>query len=288
MHRPHQRRLHHPRRQKAAPHRNLHRGANFRRAARSAIASAGKHYSNELGAREDSPSNLTAIILLDSLNTPSFDRRPHARKSKSCCSRSSRRTALRSTPWARVCACCTNFPATRKACSMPSTRTKTSSCLTSMPPSHATNEHNMQLVPLADENTATEIAQQEGNRAQLTGNAIRAIAEHVSYLPGRKSLIWISDDFPLLSCWIISNARPTARSYHTPPKTNSGSLARWTRRTSRSIPSTRAAWKLETIRPTPIPMRKTRNRRPTSSAHRTCRRSRIAPAAARSQTPTAS
>ncbi|MGA8036447.1 MAG: VWA domain-containing protein [Candidatus Acidiferrales bacterium] len=154
-------------------------------------------YSNELGAREDSPSNLT-IILLDSLNTPSFDRSfPRSQIKK---------LLLTLQPQDRVALYALGsrlrvlheFSSDAQSLLDALNKNEDVELLdVDTPPSHATNEHNMQLVPLADENTATEIAQQEGNRAQLTGNAIRAIAEHVSYLPGRKSLIWISDDFPL-------------------------------------------------------------------------------------------
>ncbi len=155
-------------------------------------------YSNELGAREDSPSNLT-IILLDSLNTPSFDRSfPRAQIKK---------LLLTLQPQDRIAlyALGSRFRVLHEfssdAQSLLDALNKNEDVelldIDTPPSPGNTNARNRQLVPLAEENAAVATAQQAGNRAVLTGAALRTIAEHVSYLPGRKSLIWISEDFPI-------------------------------------------------------------------------------------------
>ena len=155
-------------------------------------------YSNDLSAREDSPSNLT-IILLDSLNTPAFDRQfPRAQIKKLL-------LTLEPTDHIALYALGSRLRVLHEFSSDASTlldalnKNEDVELLdVDTPPSPGnTNTHNMQLIPLAEENAAVEIAQQSGNRAMLTGDALRTIAEHVSYLPGRKSLIWISGAFPL-------------------------------------------------------------------------------------------
>jgi VWFA-related protein len=155
-------------------------------------------YSNNLGAREDSPSNLT-IILLDALNTPSFDRQfPRGQIKKLL-------LTLEPTDHIALYALGSRLRVLHEFSSDASTlldalnKNEDVELLdVDTPPSPGnTNTHNMQLIPLAEENAAVQIAQQSGNRAMLTGDALRTIAEHVSYLPGRKSLIWISDAFPL-------------------------------------------------------------------------------------------
>ncbi|HTU63502.1 MAG TPA: VWA domain-containing protein, partial [Polyangiales bacterium] len=155
-------------------------------------------YSNDLGEREDSPSNLT-IILLDSLNTPAFDRQfPRAQIKKLL-------LTLEPTDHIALYALGSRLRVLHEFSSDASTlldalnKNEDVELLdVDTPPSPGnTNTHNMQLIPLAEENAAVQIAQQSGNRAMLTGDALRTIAEHVSYLPGRKSLIWISGAFPL-------------------------------------------------------------------------------------------
>src|SRR5580698_8287275 len=155
-------------------------------------------YSNDLAAREDSPANLT-IILLASLNTPTFDRSfPRAQIKKML-------LTLQPTDRIALYALGSRLRVLHEFSSDASTlldalnKNEDVELLdVDTPPSPGnTNTHNMQLIPLAEENAAVQIAQQSGNRAMLTGDALRTIAEHVSYLPGRKSLIWISDAFPL-------------------------------------------------------------------------------------------
>jgi VWFA-related protein len=155
-------------------------------------------YSNDLAAREDSPANLT-IILLDSLNTPAFDRSfPRAQIKK---------MLLTLQPTDRVALYALGsrlrvlheFSSDASALLDALNKNEDVELLdVDTPPSPGnSNLRNVQLIPLAEENAAVTSAQHAGNRAALTATALRSIAEHVSYLPGRKSLIWISDDFPL-------------------------------------------------------------------------------------------
>jgi VWFA-related protein len=154
-------------------------------------------YSNELVTRGDSPSNLT-IILLDSLNTPSFDRAfPRSQIKK---------LLLTLKPQDRVAL----YALGSRLRVLHEFTSDASSLLAALnanvdvelldvdtPPSGPTNQHNFQMVPQAEEDVAVHAAQLAGNRAAATGAALRTIADHVSYLPGRKSLIWISDEFPI-------------------------------------------------------------------------------------------
>ena len=154
-------------------------------------------YSNDLGARNDSPSNLT-IILLDSLNTPSFDRafpRTQIKKLLETLQPQDRIALYSLGSRLRVLHDFTSDASSLLAALNANADVELIDV--DAPPSGPTNEHNMQLVPLAEEDTAVEAEHLAGNRAAATAVALRTIAEHVSYLPGRKSLIWISDDFPL-------------------------------------------------------------------------------------------
>jgi VWFA-related protein len=154
-------------------------------------------YSNAIGTIADAPANLT-IVLLDSLNTSFFDRSFPQSQIK--------RLLLTLQPQDRV-ALYALGPRLRvlhdftsdSAALIAALKTNTDVRLldVDVPTSEQTNTHNLQMVPLAEESVANQSAQLAQNRANVTAAALRAIADHVSYLPGRKNLIWISDDFPI-------------------------------------------------------------------------------------------
>ncbi len=155
-------------------------------------------YSNDLGAREDSPSNLT-IILLDSLNTPAFDRQfPRAQIKKLL-------LTLEPTDHIALYALGSRLRVLHEFSSDASTlldalnKNEDIEALDvdNPPTQDFSTIRNAALIPLAEEVADLEGEQRSGKQAALTAAALRAIAEHVSYLPGRKNLIWISDDFPL-------------------------------------------------------------------------------------------
>ena len=155
-------------------------------------------YSNDLGEREDSPSNLT-IILLDSLNTPAFDRQfPRAQIKKLL-------LTLEPTDHIALYALGSRLRVLHEFSSDASTlldalnKNEDIEALDvdNPPTQDFSTIRNAALIPLAEEVADLEGEQRSGKQAALTAAALRAIAEHVSYLPGRKNLIWISDDFPL-------------------------------------------------------------------------------------------
>lgn len=153
-------------------------------------------YSNEIGRGGGLPPNLT-IILLDSLNTELFDRayaRSQVRKLL---------LTLRSADRVALYALGPNLRVLHDFTS------GASSLLTALkegkddvlqdvdvPQPTLTNAVNPQMEGLANQAVAIHSEQLSQNRAAATGEALRAIADHVSYLPGRKNLIWISSAFP--------------------------------------------------------------------------------------------
>jgi VWFA-related protein len=62
--------------------------------------------------------------------------------------------------------------------------------------SAASNLYNLQLIPLTEELNAGEKELSLQEHAHLTTEALRAIADHVVALPGRKNLVWVSGSFP--------------------------------------------------------------------------------------------
>ena len=153
-------------------------------------------YSNEIGSGAGTPSNLT-IILLDSLNTPFFDRaypRNQVRKLLLTLQPQDRVALYALGPHLRVLHDFTSDASTLLA----ALKENKDYELLDVDVAHpaAANAMNHQLEGLADENLAAQNNQLAQNRAAATAEALRAIADHVSYLPGAKNLIWISAEFP--------------------------------------------------------------------------------------------
>jgi VWFA-related protein len=153
-------------------------------------------YSNEIGRGGLTPSNLT-IILLDSLNTEFFDRgypRGQVRK-----------LLLTLQPQDRVAL----YALDSRLRVLHDFTSDASSLLAALkggkddelqdvdvPASDQSNTRAWRMAALADEDESIHREQTSQNRVATTAEALRTIAEHVSYLPGRKNLIWISADFP--------------------------------------------------------------------------------------------
>jgi VWFA-related protein len=62
--------------------------------------------------------------------------------------------------------------------------------------SSPTNRFNMQMVTLFNEAGMSENQAFARDHSQFTTEALRAIADHVASLPGRKNLVWVSGNFP--------------------------------------------------------------------------------------------
>ena len=153
-------------------------------------------YSNEIGGGDSTPSNLT-IILLDSLNTPFFDRaypRNQVRKLLLTLQPQDRVALYALGPHLRVLHDFTSDAASLLA----ALKENKDYELLDVDVTHpaAANAMNHQLEGLADENLAAQSDQLTQNRAAATAEALRTIADHVSYLPGGKNLMWVSADFP--------------------------------------------------------------------------------------------
>src|SRR5277367_2844845 len=153
-------------------------------------------YSNEIGGGDGVPSNLT-IILLDSLNTAAFDRaypRGQVRKLLLTLQPQDRVALYSLGTHLRVLH---DFTSDASALLAALKESKDYELLNvDVPHPAAANAVNHQLEPLADENLAVQSEQLVQNRAAATAEALRTIADHVSYLPGRKNLLWISAEFP--------------------------------------------------------------------------------------------
>jgi VWFA-related protein len=153
-------------------------------------------YSNEIGGGDGTPSNLT-IILLDSLNTAAFDRaypRGQVRKLLLTLQPQDRVALYSLGAHLRVLH---DFTSDASALLAALKESKDYELLNvDVPHPAAANAVNHQLEPLADENLAVQSEQLVQNRAAATAEALRTIADHVSYLPGRKNLLWISAEFP--------------------------------------------------------------------------------------------
>jgi len=153
-------------------------------------------YSNEIGIGDGAPSNLT-IILLDSLNTPFFDRaypRNQVRKLLLTLQPQDRVALYALGPHLRVLHDFTSDASSLLA----ALKENKDYELLDIDVTHpaAANAVNHQLEGLADEDLAAQTEQLGQNRAATTAEALRTIADHVNYLPGAKNLIWISADFP--------------------------------------------------------------------------------------------
>ena len=153
-------------------------------------------YSNEIGGGDSTPSNLT-IILLDSLNTPFFDRaypRNQVRKLLLTLQPQDRVALYALGPRLRVLHDFTSDAASLLA----ALKENKDYELLDVDVTHpaAANAVNHQLEGLADENLAAQSEQLAQNRGAATAEALRTIADHVGYLPGGKNLMWISADFP--------------------------------------------------------------------------------------------
>lgn len=153
-------------------------------------------YTNEIGGDGGTPSNLT-IILLDSLNTPFFDRaypRNQVRKLLLTLQPQDRVALYALGPHLRVLHDFTSDASSLLA----ALKENKDYELLDVDVTHpaAANAVNHQLEGLADENLAAQSEQLAQNHAAATAEALRTIADHVSYLPGRKNLIWISAEFP--------------------------------------------------------------------------------------------
>jgi VWFA-related protein len=62
--------------------------------------------------------------------------------------------------------------------------------------SSPSNRFNMQMVTLFNEAGMSENQAFARDHSQFTTEALRAIADHVASLPGRKNLVWVSGNFP--------------------------------------------------------------------------------------------
>jgi len=153
-------------------------------------------YSNEIGLREGTPSNLT-IILLDSLNTD-FLNRPYPRNQV-------KKLLLTLEPGDRVAlyALGTRLrvlhdftgDSSSLLAALKDDKDNELQDIDVVQPAQA-NAVNHQMEGLATNNVAVQGEQLTQTRVAATAEAIRSIANHVSYLPGRKNLIWISAEFP--------------------------------------------------------------------------------------------
>jgi VWFA-related protein len=153
-------------------------------------------YSNEIGRGEGLPSNLT-IILLDSLNTESFDRAyPRSQV---------RKLLLTLQPQDRVAL----YALDSRLRILHDFTSDASTLLAALkrgqdgglqdvdiPASDQSNTLAWRMAALAENDESIHREQLSLNRVAATGEALRAIADHVSYLPGRKNLVWISTSFP--------------------------------------------------------------------------------------------
>ena len=153
-------------------------------------------YSNEIGLREGTPSNLT-IILLDSLNTD-FLNRPYPRSQV-------KKLLLTLEPQDRIAL----YALGTRLRVLHDFTGDSSSLLAALKEEKSdelldidavltpqTNAVNHQMEGLSGGNVEVHNEQVAQARVAATAEAIRSIASHVSYLPGRKNLIWISADFP--------------------------------------------------------------------------------------------
>jgi VWFA-related protein len=152
-------------------------------------------YSNEIG-REEMPSNLT-IILLDSLNTDFSSRAyPHSQIRKLLLTLHPQdRVALYALdPGLRVLHDFTSDVSTLLA-ALERIEDRALQDV-DVPASDLSNSLAWRVAALASKEEVTHREQVTRNRTNATAEALRTIADHVSYLPGRKNLIWISADFP--------------------------------------------------------------------------------------------
>jgi VWFA-related protein len=153
-------------------------------------------YSNEIGRGEGLPSNLT-IILLDSLNTDFFDRaypRTQVRKLLLTLHPADRVALYALGPGLRVLHDFTGDASSLLA-ALKEGKDDVLQDVDVLQPT-LTNAVNHQMEGLANQDVAIHSEQLSQNRVAATAEALRAIADHVSYLPGRKNLIWISTSFP--------------------------------------------------------------------------------------------
>lgn len=152
-------------------------------------------YSNEIGS-EGSPANLT-IILLDSLNTDFSNRAyPHDQVRKLLLTlHPEDRVALYALdPSLRVLHDFTSDASTLLAALE---RIKDGELQdVDVSASDLSNSLAWRVAALAEKEEAVHRGQSAQSRASTTAEALRTIADHVGYLPGRKNLIWISADFP--------------------------------------------------------------------------------------------
>lgn len=153
-------------------------------------------YSNEIDRGGGLPSNLT-IILLDSLNTEFVDRafpRTQIRKllltlqpqdSVALYALGSRLRVLHDF----------TSDASSLVAALKDNRDEDLMDVDVPQPAQA-NALNHHMDGLTEEIVSLHVAQIAQNRIAATAEALRTIAAHVSYLPGRKNLVWISADFP--------------------------------------------------------------------------------------------
>ena len=153
-------------------------------------------YSNEIGRGAGAPSNLT-VILFDSLNTEFFDRaypRSQVRKLLLTLQPQDRVALYELGSSLRVLHDFTSDASTLLAALERNKDGKLQDV--DVPASDQSNTRAWRMAALADEDEEIQRAKVAQNRVHATAEALRTIADHVSYLPGRKSLIWISADFP--------------------------------------------------------------------------------------------
>ncbi|MGA8231907.1 MAG: VWA domain-containing protein [Candidatus Acidiferrales bacterium] len=153
-------------------------------------------YSNQAVNAGGSPSNLT-IILLDYLNTNFTDRAyPSGQVRKLLLTlHPEDRVALYAVgPGLRVLHDFTGDASSLLAALKDNKNTQLQDVDVVQP--ELSNAYNHQMEGLANQDVAIHSEQQAENRVAATAEALLAIADHVSYLPGRKNLIWISAAFP--------------------------------------------------------------------------------------------
>jgi VWFA-related protein len=153
-------------------------------------------YSNEIGGDLGIPSNLT-VILLDSLNTEFFDRaysRSQVNKLLLTLQPQDRVALYVLGSRLRVLHDFTSDASTLIAALKENKEDGLLDVDVAEP--GQTSMVNKHVTDLASEARAVYSKELAQNRAGTTAEALRTIAGHVSYLPGRKNLIWISDNFP--------------------------------------------------------------------------------------------
>jgi len=153
-------------------------------------------YSNEAGSGGASPSNLT-VILLDYLNTDFTDRAypiGQVRKLLLTLHPEDRVALYALGPGLRVLHDFTSDASSLLAALKDNKNTELQDVDVLQP--ELRNAYNQQMADLANQDVVIHSEQLSRNRVAATAQALRTIADHVSYLPGRKNLIWISAAFP--------------------------------------------------------------------------------------------